>query len=48
MPYAEKCKRPLYLLIGFIGMFLSYGETWGLAFMFLAVYFCTKKESRSL
>ena len=22
MPYAEKCKRPLYLLIGFVGMFL--------------------------
>ena len=48
MPYVEKSIRPFYLLIGFIGMFLSYGETWGLTFTFLTVYFRTKKESRSL
>lgn len=31
-----------------IGKLLSGGETWGLAFMFLPVYFCAKKECRSL
>ena len=28
-----------------IGKFLSGGETWGLAFMFLAVFFCVKKDN---
>ena len=29
-----------------IGKFLSGGETWGLAFMFLAVFFCVKKDNK--
>lgn len=48
MPYVEKSIRPFYILIGFIGMFLSYGETWRLVFTFLPVYFFAKKECRSL
>lgn len=29
-----------------IGKLLSGGETWGLAFMFLAVFFCVKKDNK--
>lgn len=29
-----------------IGKFLSGGETWGLAFMLLAVFFCVKKDNK--
>lgn len=29
-----------------IGKLLSGGETWGLAFMFLAVFFCVRKDNR--
>lgn len=29
-----------------IGKFLSGGETWGLAFMFLAVFFCVRKDNK--
>lgn len=34
--------NPLY------GKFLAGGETWGLAFLFLSVFFCLKKENREL